>query len=110
MDQNTYVRANPDTRMDEDIELSRMLVETLGRCDELRGNIVDARNKDDSPRIERDRGILMVGMVPLIWTLLTWRWTWKLIMNKKKLKCTKRLKPHFMKVVLVVDFPPFYYY
>jgi hypothetical protein len=110
MDQNTYVRANLNTRMDQDIKLNRMLAETLGRYDELQGTIVDARNKDDNPRIERVEGILMVGVVPLIWTLLTWRWTWKLIMNIKKLKCTKRLKPHFMNVVPVVDLPPFYYY
>jgi hypothetical protein len=59
MDQNTYVGANPNTRMDQDIELGKMVAEAFGRCDELQGNIADVGNKDDSPKIER--GILMVG-------------------------------------------------
>jgi hypothetical protein len=52
MDQNTYVRANPNTRMDQDIELGRMVAEAFGRCDEFRGNIVYVGNRDDNPRIE----------------------------------------------------------
>jgi hypothetical protein len=35
MDQNTYVGVNPNIRMDQDIELGRMVVETFVRCDEL---------------------------------------------------------------------------
>jgi hypothetical protein len=35
MDQNTYVRANPNTRMDQDIELGRMVAEAFGRRDEF---------------------------------------------------------------------------
>jgi hypothetical protein len=60
--------------------------------------------------LELKGGILMVGMVPSVWTLLTWRWTRKLIMKKQKLKCIKRPKPHFMKVVPIADLPLFYYY
>jgi hypothetical protein len=52
MDQNTYARENPNTRMDQNIELSRMVAKALGRCDELRSNIVHVGNKDDGPRIE----------------------------------------------------------
>jgi hypothetical protein len=52
MDQNIYVGANPDIRMDQDIELGRMVAKAFGRCDELQGNIIDVGNRDDSPRIE----------------------------------------------------------
>jgi len=52
MNQNTYVGTNPNIRMDQYIELGRMVVEAFGRCDELQGNIANARNKDDSLEIE----------------------------------------------------------
>lgn len=46
MDQNAYVGANPNIRMDQHIELGRMVVEAFGRCDELQGNIANVKNKD----------------------------------------------------------------